>query len=97
MQCGTHFALEAAADKLNPSSNNLPSSEALMGKAFHHVPHKIHESYIIHCRILENNHHDSVLPVFAWVNKKGYIGFVGSQPMLLLLHQYLGKQQKAIT
>ena len=30
-------------------------------------------------------------------NKKGYIGFVGSQPMLLLLHQYLGKHQKAIT
>ena len=27
----------------------------------------------------------------------GDIGFVGSQPMLLLLHQYLGKHQKAIT
>ena len=32
--------------------------------------------------------------------KKGYIGFVGSlgsQPALLLLHQLLGKHQKAIT
>ena len=62
---GSHFVLEAAADKLNPSSNNHPSSEALIGRAFHHAPHKIHESHIIHCKILENNYHEPLLPVLA--------------------------------